>query len=1618
MGSKSNILVCGTRRRALSFFSWFALILATPVAWSQDVRNAALFRHHVIFLLDSSGSMFSAGATPGEYRMLIQSGVPALLKDGQRNGFGVDIYDPQRDLSTAFAFGLTKQNPYFDPTIKDGFIRTLWFQAPAKTYDDLLNSTPPFDRYWTAIQSGFIQAVRKAHSEVREWGVENRAFDRTFLVMISDGRANTSTNSIDEIREIRGAALEFNHRMNDMMPDHRAAAEYAARLSEMFVLASADSSEGALGHTIGHYKVILRELQPIPHVNVGSLLSSAPERNTQLERRAYGHYVGTLRLAAGRPRNDEKESYDLVGLRYRGPGDKNYQTVSLPTAENPFISPIDLKDSGLDGARADYELSFVRRDQVYGQAVQVFTEQIRFRREPRKNILGILPILDVVMALHPGLNQDEIVAIDSVLLFLGVCWLIQFLFFPPARAEMELVGDAGSRQSPVVVDFSRVTEQKGQQIILRTVRFHNTARRRLPWTRTLMPRWAERHFDVDLDIKTDLPPEAGPDPVVGIGPAIQGRVSLVKQTAGSEATIGVTPAVMADFNGNSAEPVEYTLTVLGRQRGKRLKLFPFERNLERQVHRFWMRFAPEEPNIQVRLLARVDSDPTGDAAKRAIPPGGIILSHCRGREATGAPAEFEFQIANAAGHFCSKSAAAHVTAVVQHANGQGAAYDSVVSETDVDGIAKGKQRSVEIRLPYEELPLPPNSGDDYILSVTASPAAGQQWLPITARLPVRIGPDKRKTSLSLKIAAPTERSRDLAWNAFEGISDGSRVSVRIAVPILWNIGQIKESTVFSALSIDNVARSGAGQLTLRLKHGAVVRPHPEVDPHGALEPKYLEGGADRIVHLLDRDESIPLSDTRDWVIPNEAIQRPLHLKVQFQPYGIDTMERRPPRYRYVCELPFECVLQEAPGDAGQSFSFTVEVDFEVQRYTGDHALAVDFGTSAVVVAFESNETNIVSRSNDFSAATQNLQERFKGLVDEWSASKDQDLKSYSLDDEENPEKGTAFLSSVLLLGYDKKAGNADFVILPSPFGRTSAEWHRAVYYLKALILSGSRFLPTLPGTGGLDFTWRDKDDEKRKAINQIEVDDVMRSAYLNLYNNYIEPILRQEKKLQYLERLVVSHPNNFTVSHISRVRGILQGSFPEFTRIDLLSESNAVALYCSRNPGRFFRVIPEAGEHRHLLIYDIGAGTVDLSYLRLEWAPEVEGGRLKELQVLFRSGAPVAGNRLDACLASILDSKIRSLAKSLREKQIDLRYQNPIADPPPVEDLHYPPRMVKLKRELHSLKVDATSAAKNGNDFTLHVRVDAGASLSEGILTATSTDGQAFSEAGMTSGSSRLPGSGRQVDWIGIPLGRKEIFDHPEVKSWLETVAGELISNLAGALQTLRLTPEIDTLVLSGRTAQFPPLRPYLLKALKQHLGVDTDALFIPELTPNEKKEAVALGSLLYGIFHGRDLHITDRNIWARYGVIYTHGTTKRFQEFFGYSTEPGPGDDVVEENGLRMAFFRRAHEITRSGGPLEVAATFSRDPDADLLDPQKVQERFSILHTIGVAQLGKPGKVWVEMRNNRDDTISVLVDPKGFALGVDVRGRREESHVAQLEWPYQPLSRKRTARRASAQGS
>jgi hypothetical protein len=1614
--TRSTLLADSSRAMLVCFL--LILLLSLPVSAQTKKQGGAkpgrvqVFRHHVIFLLDASASIPVRPGSEEQYLSVIRNDLPALLSDAAKNGFGISIYDQSQDLSSVFAFGLSQQRPVFSPSTEYGFMRRLWFQEKGKTYDDIVRVAPAFNQHWTAINSAFIQSVRKARWEAEQLGVLDRAFDRTFIVVITDGRSNTSRDSLDEIQNIYGAAVtESDLGPGELQSDFRAAQSYYGQLTNLFALSPSDPDNPVMStgsFEVGNYKVFIRELRPQKLVNLGDLLEKGPDQETELSRRANRRYVGTLTVIPHQADSQKEISYELVDIKYRLPGQTDYRTAT-PSSQ-PFVQEVNVSGDKIDDATADFQLSFVRRDPIYGQSVQVFKQQIRFRREPTKYVLWVIPITDLLMSLHPSaMTQDQIQVLDSLLIGAAFVFLLYMLLVPPPRAEMELVD--GSK-NPFEVTFKRAGQESGQLLLLRSLRFKNTALRRI-FGRAL-PRLAERPFDIELKIQSEFPSSVvlATDPVVGIGKDMLQEHSLTKQTQGSETALQFSPDGLADYVGANTDPVKCELTVYAFQRGRRFRIVPFSRKLEPQKHTYYVKFKQEEPDMKLSLEPHLEEKYTGTTettpfSEKKELAGDIKWPHARGRrDQENADPEFYLQIWNAATHHCSTSGFAKLSIVVYRVDRKGETVALLLDAPYRDVIQVDPHKEavkIPVWMPYEELPPPASSnGDDYIVEATLTAVEGQPWGSQKIKYGVRVGPDERTTALSFRVGTSDESAgNELRWQSFGSPANGQVLSVTASKRVLWNIGRVKEKDVFARIAIDNVARLGEGAVTMKLKPQAEVRIHPSSDPGS--EPEYTD--AKKHKNKIVSVGSHPVGSTVEWRIENESTTRPVFLNLQFQPDEIVSMQRRPPYFDYVCYLPFECTLH-TKGQPDQSFVFNLEVNFCVQRYAGEYALAVDFGTSAVVAAFEQDEQKILNRYKDVSYATENLQRRYRDLVKDWQHSPERDLRDafdYETADP-NMERDTVFIPSALMMRGDKEIGEADFVTLPVSLTQMSQAWDRTIYYLKGLILRGDQYLEYRQVEGIRPFRWKDKAHGVRLATQDpIPVDEIIRSAYRNLLDGYVKPLLKKDNKEDYFERLIVSHPNNFTVSHIHRITKILTETFPEL-RIALLSESNAVAIYCAFNSTRFFRKPPQPGESRHLLVYDIGAGTADLTYTRLTWG-SVEGASvLKEMRILFKAGVPVAGNRLDACLARILDEKIKSFVGPLRDQNIGFEYDGRIVDPDvgTFNPTLYAARMLIIKKILHDLKVEISEHEKP----LYQVPVPAAQAMRKRILNVTKLDATQYQNDELLVKKLAEFGISYIRDHsVGIPLTRVELFEHREVAHWLSQITSELTENLKGALDVLGLKPEVDTLIVSGRTSQFPPLREQLFKAIKETLGLEASAYYAPRLEHNENKEAVVLGSLMHMIASDRNLRVIDRNVWAKYGVIYNDGTKRRFQEFFSYASEILPGDEEIEVDGMRVVFFNRTMVITRAHGPIEIAATSCHDPDAALRDFQTYLDRFQVLHTFGNRQLGPAGKVKIKISNNRDDTITVVLDPDRFPKTINVSGYRQDAHMVQLEWPYQPLT-------------
>lgn len=303
----------------------------------------------------------------------------------------------------------------------------------------------------------------------------------------------------------------------------------------------------------------------------------------------------------------------------------------------------------------------------------------------------------------------------------------------------------------------------------------------------------------------------------------------------------------------------------------------------------------------------------------------------------------------------------------------------------------------------------------------------------------------------------------------------------------------------------------------------------------------------------------------------------------------------------------------------------VRIPFSLEQLPGQNWLAIDFGTSAISAAIGSGDREAVR------------------MVPLQTISKGEGL-SFAKYDIDNPERHNPYLlPSWVCCSADLRApsgdrsrpgfpgyyspdlsmepGEPDFIGLPAVTHDIEEHPGRIIYSLKSWLGKASPYIPIHVKENG------------HSALRVYPLEKMVESGFAALAEAYL---FAPEDRAQ---QVVITHPNTFTQRHrdllLRNVYAALSKKarlgIPLRSRIRLISESDAVAYYyCNEQ----MYEQPRAGTER-ILVYDFGAGTLDLSLIRVEWkldAPYYPTG----WKVERRLGVPVAGNYFDEILARLL----------------------------------------------------------------------------------------------------------------------------------------------------------------------------------------------------------------------------------------------------------------------------------------------------------------------------------------------------------------------------------------------
>jgi len=788
----------------------------------------------------------------------------------------------------------------------------------------------------------------------------------------------------------------------------------------------------------------------------------------------------------------------------------------------------------------------------------------------------------------------------------------------------------------------------------------------------------------------------------------------------------------------------------------------------------------------------------------------------------------------------------------------------------------------------------------------------------------------------------------------------------------WNKDKQDVSTSCFTFRLGNKAEDGVGSVKIT-KLMCRFDYHPETESHinnktrdkvsnsSSLEMKQTNNLAE--IFVINGEPSSKL--VKDWEFSNGANSWQ-DFKIS---YRHDKISDIPGDLAWVvCHCSFEYQIFNKSvelGDDLQQEPITINsiIHFKLEKYTGNHWLALDFGTSASVAAFANGEMYERKKSDEL-------------LLDMQSLLREK-LERY--DDADIEEKGTKFLSSDMML---RSAPNVyintnDFkedIIHLSPPTDSAYYFKYRIPYLKSLV--GFEDLPDVAGNYDNYKYAQDKLSSKLVFKDKpLKVKTILTNTYNSLIRDFVLPSIGQKEKLN---KLIVTIPNTFTPRHVDYLRAVISDKFPFFRNdyIDFLSESDAVVCHYLSNWNKLNYdrkdkiVLREIGNVEYVLVYDIGAGTTDITYCKIATNDNHE----QAVEIIGRLGKSTAGNYLDYVIAKIIEDKLP-------------------------EDQHYDFFSSFTNEEDRSKAFELKKLIKE--KIKPYLEDDITVNASEG--------GRVYI------------GDYNEND---TPISSADILNHNRMQIYIMENSEEILERFFSLFyQTDSSLPKlskgnvpINTVIFSGRTIQFESLREALKRSINKWSS-KPDIQYIEHQDGALLKSVVVEGAMQYAMTYRNTedslVKISSRNLLARYGVIYTNLLgEKEFVELLNPSTRPISGP--VKKSGISVyQYDSDQYNALTIAGPAFVnmrnskigyfVQSFSTDTAGDLSGKEENWDYITKMYQFDRDDIaGDISKVKVRVEVNRDNEMKITV-------GGDVRDPQAPLKIELFNdptfqksmWPY-----------------
>ena len=635
--------------------------------------------------------------------------------------------------------------------------------------------------------------------------------------------------------------------------------------------------------------------------------------------------------------------------------------------------------------------------------------------------------------------------------------------------------------------------------------------------------------------------------------------------------------------------------------------------------------------------------------------------------------------------------------------------------------------------------------------------------------------------------------------------------------------------------------------------------------------------------------------------------------------------------------------------------FCGKLQFDIENDPGADWLCVDYGTSASVAAFGDGSyknTNVLNLDNQ-------LLELLQGV--------DHRLQSPRF------EEGTPFLSSNVIfrdLGVLNATQYNKRLLWLSPSEPQFQSNGMMLPYMKALV--GYRHLPNASSYSSLRYKINPDGEEVSMSKSELSVEQIFKATYISLFQDFVLPSIKKHNKKA--NKLVLTVPNTYTSRHMDYIRRIVVETLPEIRPeyIWFVSESDAIACYYVNKWHQLNNTRSEEekvqlkNQSEHVLAFDMGAGTLDITYFSIE--PDDE--ECQKLVIKAKIGLNKAGNYLDYIIAKALVDTHSDFPQSILS-----------------------PNDVVLQMLAGKLK----HFIRNKLKTSLFI---------EDEITFNEWNGQTLNN----------------VSYEAIPIDLKQIRNHHLVKDFVNEVTHDLLDNFFEINGFEEGVTPIDTVILAGRGVQFGEgglsIEENVMNAVQRWNGGTSS--YKLRLQGDTLKTVVSEGALFFATIYSDSASIVkihNTNLYASYGVVYTKADGKTaYCELLNPKTKPtkSPSHEDNSTNGVYIhqydtdkynAHDRKEIKLDLRGGSMAYfVQTYSNDTakDWDAGRRDLITEMFPFNTRQAVSAASELKNVPVRIVVNAEGEMlfyaGMIHDEATAPLRIDVT---ESKSFVESMWPY-----------------